>query len=115
MRTVSLMMLLDLIALKHIAALCNTTQGGDREVGWNVYEVGERKITVRDYRREKRHGERRGQVGYYLARSGYSKRELAVKLGMGNATLYSKLRNPNINDIRIGVTSPTERGYNEYP
>lgn len=52
-------------------------------------------MTVRDYRREKRHGELRGQVGYYLARSGYSKRELAVKLGMGNATLYNKLRNPD--------------------
>ena len=68
-------------------------------------------MTVRDYRSEKRHGELRGQVGYY----GYSKRELAGKLGMGNATLYNKLHNPNMKYNRIGLTSPAERGYNEYP
>ena len=44
--------------------------------------------------REEKDKELRALIAYYLERSGYSKKELALKLGICPASLYNKLKNP---------------------
>ena len=44
---------------------------------------------------DEKNEELRCLIAYYLERSGYTKKELALKLGISSATLYNKLKNPD--------------------
>lgn len=44
--------------------------------------------------REEKIIELKAQVAYYLTRSGYNKKYLAIKIGMCPAGFYNKLNNP---------------------
>ena len=45
--------------------------------------------------RDDKNKELRGQIAYYLETSGYTKKQLALKLGISPASLYNKLNNPD--------------------
>ena len=44
--------------------------------------------------REEKNKELRALIAYYLTKSGYTKKELALKLGICPASLYNKLKKP---------------------
>lgn len=44
--------------------------------------------------REEKNRELRALIAYYLTKSGYTKKELALKLGICPASLYNKLKRP---------------------
>lgn len=46
-------------------------------------------------KREKKNKEIKGQISYYLEVEGYTKKDLALQLGICVATLYNKLKNPD--------------------
>lgn len=53
------------------------------------------KQSKRSAQQAARNNEIRGQVAYYLTKSGYTKAEFAEMLGMSPASFYNKLKNPD--------------------
>ena len=45
--------------------------------------------------KDEKNKELKSLIAYYLTKSGYSKKELAIKLGISAASLYNKLKNPD--------------------
>ena len=45
--------------------------------------------------KEEKNKESKSLIAYYLTKSGYLKKEFAIKLGIGVAFLYNKLKNPD--------------------
>ncbi len=45
--------------------------------------------------KDEKNKELKSLIAYYLTKSGYSKKELAIKLGISTASLYNKLKNPD--------------------
>lgn len=45
--------------------------------------------------KDEKNKELKSLIAYYLTKSGYSKKELAIKLGISVASLYNKLKNPD--------------------
>ena len=45
--------------------------------------------------KDEKNKELKSLIAFYLTKSGYSKKGLAIKLGISTASLYNKLKNPD--------------------